>query len=289
VKRNFLRVTFSCAIALGAVVVQPGLEAQGPVFDVVSIKRNLMLDAPTAVQQVRTVRNRVIAPSATTRDLIRVAYDYQFRPISLIVGGPRWVDTERYEVIGQTSALFAPPPSRGMLPSEATAMLRAMLADRFQLKVHMEMRERNVYELVLDRADGRLGPTLTVAKGDCQGSMGRHDPANPLPPCPFILQPSADGSVLYALRNITIPELASTLGNYPTISDLVVDRTGLTGRFDMSIRSYEVDGTAPRPVADPPAPTTDVAIRQQLGLRLQRARLPVEVIVIDQVARPSEN
>jgi uncharacterized protein (TIGR03435 family) len=97
---------------------------------------------------------------------------------------------------------------------------------------------------------------------------------------------------VYQLGNITIAELASTLGNYPSINDVVVDRTGLTGRFDMILRSYEAreTGSGPPPVGGPPVPPpTDVAMRQQLGLRLQRARLPVEVIVIDSVERPSAN
>jgi uncharacterized protein (TIGR03435 family) len=286
-KPTLLRVACGCLIALGA-VVQPGLDAQGPVFDVVTIRRNMTPDWNTAQAQVYTQKNRVTAPSATVRDLIRVAHAYQFRPLSLIMGGPAWLDTERYEVIGQTSVLFGPPPSRGMLPSEATAMLRAMLADRFQLKMHFETRERNVYELVLDRPDGRLGPKLTVTKGDCQGSMSRYDPAISLPPCPFILQAIGAGSY-YELRNVTIAQLASTLGNYPTINDLVVDRTGLTGHYDFSLRSEDVVGTTNGAATDPAAPPTDVALRQQLGLRLQRARLPVEVIVIDSVERPSAN
>src|SRR5687768_9806746 len=171
-------------IALGATASQLVIGAHGPVFDVVTIRRNLTPDVNAATQQVHTQKNRVVAPWATVRDLIRAAYDYQFRPVSLIVGGPGWLDTDRYEVIGQTSAVFSPPPSRGMLAPEATAMLRAMLADRFQLKVHFEMRERSVYELVVDRPDRPLGPTLTVAQGNCQGSMSRYDPAHPLPPCP---------------------------------------------------------------------------------------------------------
>ena len=266
-----MRVGVSCLLAVTPLAVQREATAQGPVFDVVSIKRNPMLDAPTAVQQVRTVQNRVLAPSATLRDLVRVAHNYQFRPISLIVGGPRWVDAERWEVIGQATAPFRPPPGRGLLPAEATAMLRAMLAERFELKMHFEMRERLVYELVIDREDGQLGPSLTPTKGDCQSSMGTFDPAIKLPPCPFVLQGLPNGSTVYELRNITLPELASTLGNYPTIDDLVVDRTGLKGRYDMRITSYEHDPRLPPPsaAAEPPAPPTDIAIRQQLGLRLR--------------------
>jgi uncharacterized protein (TIGR03435 family) len=266
----------------------PGRQAS--TFDVVSIKPNRTLDPNTAVAQVRILRNRVLAPSATLRDLVRAAYNYQFRPVSMIVGGPRWVDTDRYEVIGQASALFGPAPGRGLLPEAANEMLRAMLADRFQLRMHFEMRERNVYELVIDREDGQLGPTLTPAKGDCQSSMATPDPKMiNVPPCPFFLRWDADGTTTYEMRNITVPELASTIGNYPSIDELVVDRTGLTGRFDIKVTSFEPRPQGTSPAARELPPPTDIALRQQLGLRLRRARLPVEVIVIDSVSRPSEN
>src|SRR4029079_982271 len=70
--------------------------------------------------------------------------------------------------------------------------------------------------------------------------MGTPDRTIRVPACPFFLQWDPDGMTVSEMRNITLPELASTLGNYPSINDLVVDRTGLTGRFDMRIESYAV-------------------------------------------------
>jgi uncharacterized protein (TIGR03435 family) len=176
-------------------------------------------------------------------------------------------------------------------------MLRAMLAERMQLRVRFEMRERTVYALVLDRTDGQLGPKLTPAKGECQPSMAIPDPAIRLPPCPFLLQPIGTGS-LYEMKGITMPELASTFGNFPDIDELVIDRTGLTGRYDMSVRSGGTMALSPfaRPsplsvetIAASEFPPIRQAIREQLGLRLERTRAPVEVIVIEHVERPSEN
>jgi uncharacterized protein (TIGR03435 family) len=173
-------------------------------------------------------------------------------------------------------------------------MLRAMLAERMQLKVRLESREQTVYALVLDRADGRLGPNLTPAKGECQPSMATPDPAIPLPVCPFLLIPTGNGN-LYEMKGITMPELASTFGNFPVINELVVDRTGLTGRYDMSVRFQPemvlspFAPPAPGPVEFSEFPPIRVAIRQQLGLRLVQTRGPVDVIVIDHVERPSEN
>jgi uncharacterized protein (TIGR03435 family) len=176
-------------------------------------------------------------------------------------------------------------------------MLRAVLAQRMELKLHVEMQERTVYALVLDRPDGVLGPTLTPAKGDCQSSMATPDPDIPLPACAFILARLQNGS-LYQLKGVTMAELASTWGNFPDVNELVVDRTGLTGRYDMSVRFQESMELSPfaRPV---PLSVEDVgraefppirqAMRQQLGLRLEQTRAPVDVIVIDHVERPSEN
>jgi uncharacterized protein (TIGR03435 family) len=269
----------------------------GPAFEVASIRLNPDPDVSLLTGQVGTRGRQVFARSTTVRELIRYAYDYQFRPLSLIAGGPAWLDTERYEVIAQATAPFPPPPSRGILPREASAMLRAVLAQRMELKLHVEMQERTVYALVLDRPDGVLGPTLTPAKGDCQSSMATPDPDIPLPACAFILARLQNGS-LYQLKGVTMAELASTWGNFPDVNELVVDRTGLTGRYDMSVRFQESMELSPfaRPV---PLSVEDVgraefppirqAMRQQLGLRLEQTRAPVDVIVIDHVERPSEN
>lgn len=118
-----------------------------------------------------------------------------------------------------------------------------------------------------------------------------------LPPCPFRLIPTGTGS-LYEMKGMTMPELASTFGNSPEIDELVIDRTGLTGRYDMSVRTG--GGMIPSPFGRPlPRSVGDIAandfppirqaIREQLGLRLERIRAPVEVIVIESVERLSEN
>ncbi|HET9363103.1 MAG TPA: M56 family metallopeptidase [Vicinamibacterales bacterium] len=271
--------------------------AGGWTFEAASIRLNTDPNVILHMQQVRALGQRVVAPSTTVRELIRYAYDYQFRPVSHVVGGPEWLDTERYEVNAQAPSWFSPAPGRGMLPREASAMLRAMLAERMKLKVHVETRVRLIHALVLDRADGQLGPKLTPAKGECQPSMATPDPKIPLPPCPFLLQPIGTGS-LYEMKGITMAELASTFGNFPDIDELVIDQTGLTGRYDMSVRSggamilSPFAPPVPRSVEDIVAsefPPIRQAIREQLGLRLERTRAPVEVIVIEHVERPSEN
>lgn len=286
-----------------AAVAQPGqipaqYETGGLAFEVVSIRPNPDPDVNIFVQLMRIRREReLFAPSVTVRDLIRYAYEYQFRPVSLIEGGPGWLDSERYEVIARATEPFGRAPGRGLLPRDAAAMLRALLVERMELTVRIETRERSVYALVLDRPDGQLGPNLAPARGDCQPSMATFDPEIPLPACPFRLIPMGTGSV-YEMKGITMAELASTLGNYPDIDELVVDRTGLPGRYDMSVRS---GGTMELSPFAPPVPRSvdsvesgeyppiRIAMREQLGLRLERISAPVEAIVIESVERPSPN
>src|SRR5687767_8722851 len=127
-----------------------------------------------------------------------------------------------------------------MLPPDAGEMLRSMLIERMTLKVRTEMREQTVYALVVDRADGKLGTNLTPAEGKCHGSLSAVDFTDPrakeMPRCPLIIGGNGDGTARFEMGNITIPDLASMLGNFPIIDLLVVDQTGLTGRYDMKVR-----------------------------------------------------
>lgn len=98
-------------------------------------------------------------------ELIRDAYGYRNRAHSEIVNAPDWIDKERYDVEARADYEFPISTAMG-LPPAADAALRALLAERFSLKVRTELHRRRVYELVVHRADGRLGPNLVPAKAD---------------------------------------------------------------------------------------------------------------------------
>ena len=289
------------AVAAGTILT---LQAQAPPplprkFEVASIRRNTSTDTPAIRQQVVTQQQRLMAQHVIVRELIRYAYGYQFRPLSLVRGGPDWLDSERYDVLAQADAPFVPDPRPGMLPAEAAEMLRSLLAERMKLKVRFEMREENVYALVPDREDGKPGAGLTPSAGTCIGSLSPVDAPGPgaqtIPRCPLIIGPAGDGTARFEMGNVTIADLASMLGNFPVIDALVVDQSGLTGRYDMKVRfqgamRLRADGPPlPNAVDSTELPTLPGAIRQQLGLRLNRTRAMVETIVIEQVERPSEN
>jgi uncharacterized protein (TIGR03435 family) len=149
-------------------------------------------------------------------------------------------------------------------------MLRSLLADRFKLVVRKETRDLPAYALVLARRDGKLGPSLRRSNTDCSPSNRQSVPAGS---CGFKI---GDGAL--AGRGTTMDKLAAEL---ILTGRLVVDRTGLTGGFDMDLQ------WAP----DELGTNADLfgALQEQLGLKLEAIRAPIEVVVIESAAKPSEN
>ncbi len=226
--------------------------------------------------------------------------DYQ------IVGIPGWVDTVRFSIRATT------PDGAAPLTANRTMLLN-LLKDRFQLVTHTEIRELPVFNLVVARADSRLGPDLKATSADCQAIIAERiaadkaaagrggppplpplgDPNGP-PPCGF----QRMGIGLAAGSGRTTSDLASYLADL--VGRPVIDRTGLAGKYDFSLKfAPESAGTpgilkllgTPQgvspPGADPNAPSLLAAVQEQLGLKFENARGPVEVVVIDRLERPT--
>jgi len=246
--RNVL-VTAACVAIAGTVLLaQPA----PPAFDAVSIKVN------RSGEQGGTSRGqpgRYVGINVTLMRLVRLAY----RPIAEFDGGPDWKDRDHFDVEAATGAN---PSQEQML-----AMMRTMLADRFKLRAHVESRALPVYELVVARSDGRLGPAL-VRVADACGPPIR---------CGFTLQ---DG-VLKGMGT-----LAGIAGELGIAGRRTVDRTGLAGVYSIELR-WSPDNVAGLPADAPPEIFT--AIREQLGLRAQAATAPTDVLVIDSAERPADN
>ena len=238
-------------------------QADGPKFDVVSIKRNTSgeqggkngLD-PGVYTGINVTGRRIIALA------------YQPLPNAQIDEGPDWIRTERFDV----QARFSGTPSRPQLQQ----MLRALLADRFKLRTHIESRPTPVFALAVLKP-GALGPALTRSGLDCSNPAQRPAGSAGVPSCAFQY---TDG--LIRGRGVTLDQIAAEI----TAGRTVVNRTGLDGVFDVDLR-WTPDATAP-PADDAP-PTLTTALREQLGLRLDPVTLPLEHLVIDSVERPTEN
>ena len=172
------------------------------------------------------------------------------------------------------------------------ALMVPVLEERFQLRVHRELKEMAVFRLTVAKA-GKLPPGEAVCfdpSGPAPPLVRQAPGQRPMLPCNTALpQPKPEGATLWGTKT-QVATLAAALTDL--LGRPVVDRTGLTGTFDVEL-SFDRDSavTLPqRPVTTPPSlPTIATALQEQLGLRLESARDPVEVIVIDRIERPSEN
>ena len=276
--------------------------AAGSTFDVVSIKRNTT-GALTFALPVQRPDGGFRMTNIPVTTLITRAYP-QAIPIEMI-GLPGWTRTERYDVSTTSTIAKATPDDR-------IAMLRAMLADRFKLAVHLENREQSAYDLVLSRRDGRLGPGITPLDVDCDAQIAaraeaardagtpppapsRPDFNAPPPPCTLRVV----GAVLRDRGGDRLGDLLegeTTMDNLATMlrvtaGRFVVNKTGLSGSYRVRMN---FDSTAVRRGPDaaasaPDAPSVFTAVQEQLGLKLESSRASREILVIDRLERPTED
>jgi uncharacterized protein (TIGR03435 family) len=216
--------------------------------------------------------------------LDRLLFETFDLPSFLMFGLPGWAFDERWEV----SAKADGPRSR----EQMRPLLRALLEDRFSLRVHHERRDLPVYELVHARADRQTGPALKAATGECDPFANGQRPfsesrigRNRLSIC---LGPlfGANDRVVVQVHNYRIQQFANLLRS--SVGRAVVDRTGLTGLFDIEFE-FRPGPFLPGDTLDSDVPSLETALRESLGLKLQSARGMVDVLVIDSVERPSPN
>jgi len=280
--RLFRTVVGPLLILSGSAIAQT---VARPEFEVASIKPS----APDARGMfIRgTPGGRLNITNMTLKELIVIAYRVQPFHVS---GGPAWLDSLHYDI----SAKSENSPK----PDELQLMLQSLLADRFQLTIHRETKELPIYALVMAKKDGKLGPGLVESK---EGSCTPPDPSKPPPPLEpgkppalgcggLMMQPRALRGVGVGMAQFA-PMFSRLLGR------TVVDKTGLTGKFDISMewtpdqaQIARLPPDAPKPPpSDPAGPSIFTAMQEQLGLKLESQKRPVEMIVVDRAEKPSEN
>jgi uncharacterized protein (TIGR03435 family) len=266
-----------------------GIVAQaqpGPKFAVVSVK-------PCKAEGGRSGGRESASPGrlrencVTVSKLIRQAYvEYASGRQAILApvpteGGPGWIDSASYEI----DATAEGAPGFAMMRGP---MLQALLEDRFQLKIHHESRDVPVYALTVAKS----GPRLQTTK---PGSCVPLDDSLPTPYPQFCGLPKRGDPGLH-LIGATMADLCKIL-SAPEISDRqVIDKTGITGMFDIQlpgpgeIMRGSSDPAAPATAADPSSSFAALQTAvEKLGLKLERAKGPGEFLVIDRVERPSEN
>jgi len=255
--------------------VAAAVEFPAASFDVASVKRDTN---PAAQMGIRPVNasGRVTAV-ITVRALIQVAYGY---PLALlegqVLGGPPWVSEDRFEI----NAIAAPPLSTpDGRPVRLLAMMRTLLEDRFKLRLRKDTRQMPVYDLVLSRQDGRLGPRLSRADGQCLPMTALGPNPDYSRACGFKRFVPAAISV----KGMHMDEIVGGLQSHADVQRVVRNRTGLAETFDFDLEFTPFSNGA----AAPEGPSLFTALKEQLGLELRPATGPVDVLVVDHVEAPA--
>jgi uncharacterized protein (TIGR03435 family) len=279
---NWKPLSVAWTIALGFATAQTPTTAR-PEFAVASIKPNHTGCCTT----YGAGNGGSGGKNVTLKILIAFAYHLQQFQIS---GGPRWIDSEHFDVEGKAENPKADP-------EQLRLMLRSLFEDRFKLKVHRETKEGPVYALVL-------------AKGGAKIKLSRdQSPENVDGPAPPGAGPN-HGAIRIGAGNlvgnaVTLSWFATMLSQ--RLDRLIVDKTNLTGRYDIRLQwtpnageyPYDLGGnrlptsiidmSGTAVTLDPSGPSIFSAMQEQLGLKLESAKAPVELLVIDHVEKPSEN
>lgn len=247
-------------------------------FDAVSIKVNRSGEAQTRYE---APTGRLSAINVPLRFFIRRAFDL---PDARIVGGPAWLEMDRFDIVATL-----PPEGDG---EAMRRMMQALLADRFRMAARREVRELPVYSLVRLRQDV-LGPSLRVSTSACEPGVPRLVKGRV--ECGLML---GQGPASASLRGgaTTLANLVRILGEF--LERPLVDKTGLAGTYDLELQFTASRGAIPgagipgglAAAASPDEiPSVFTAVQEQLGLRLVPERAATEVLVIESVARPAEN
>jgi uncharacterized protein (TIGR03435 family) len=327
-KRIPRAASVAAAFALAVARLSSQTPGQKPSFDVISIKPSPPLGTGPLRLGGGPQGDRFTMNSATLRMLLQMAFQ-RAGNTSLagqlqIVGGPSWMDSERYDIQAKTDC------SGGTFSRDRLQlMVQSMLEDRFKLKAHQETRELPIYNLVVTKDGPKITksadqttPTFAQAlPGPCEPASAANTPP-PLPPPgrggnPFDAKTPPPRGALMMMMGPNGMTMRATATRFDAIVRLlqnqlgrkIVDKTGLEGLFDFEL-TFSTEGlgspfggglplppppaggpAGPAPAVPTPAdsaPSLLTAI-QELGLKLEPARGPVEVLVIDSVEKPTDN
>jgi bla regulator protein blaR1 len=289
---KWIALILALGMAVMAVVAQTPA-GQKPSFEVASVKAS---SGNRPGQIGRPPGGRLTATNVPLAFLIQNAY--RVRPFQLI-GGPAWMTTDLWDVEakaqdGSTPAQAGPPDPN--VPDALSIRLQALLEDRFKLQLHRETRELPIFE-------------LTAAKGGLKARMS-NDQGPILPPQPGTPPPSRGGpmprgSISMMIGGGELHAAAVPFANLiaalsQILGRTVIDKTDAKGLYDFDLKWTPDVGQAvgppgalppgvPPPPVDPSGPSLVTALQEQLGLKLESAKGPVDVLVIDSVQKPTEN
>jgi uncharacterized protein (TIGR03435 family) len=269
-------------------------QATNPTFDVASVKPNKSGSMRTRI--MFQPGGRFTADNITLKMLIRLAYNVQNFQIT---GGPSWIDSDKYNI--EAKATGEPEEEmRNMTEEQRKAsmdrrrmMIQALLADRFKLTLHKESKDAPIYALVVAKSGVKIKELPPEEKkDDGPKDMDKPDAKHPMRGGMRMGRGELSG------QEIKLSFLADALSN--EVGRKVIDETGLKGDYtfelkwtpdeshDAGVRGPGGPGDAPPP-PDANGPSVFTALQEQLGLKLDSKKGPVDLLVIDQAEKASEN
>jgi uncharacterized protein (TIGR03435 family) len=270
-------------VVLAVVLAVTTLRAQSPdpkplAFEVASIKPTSLIDF---VLRRPPSPDRFVRQNITLSSLLGYAYDVSAFQVE---GRDEWTRTSRFDI----EAKAAERPTADQM----RAMVKGLLAERFHLRVRIETRELPRYRLVKARADGRLGEKLRPSDFDCAAITSAPDyklPSGVLPdgevaPCIVMLRVNKSGTPTITMRGTSISRLTRVLQD--RAARVIVDETGLAGAYDVEFET-ELTPMPGQPTTPREGQSLFTVLEEQLGLKLESERGPVDVLVIDHVEKPT--
>jgi uncharacterized protein (TIGR03435 family) len=301
--RRFIALLVLVGAATTALIAQAPAT---PAFEVASIKpsddANSSPIGPIP-QMAPSGVGRIALKNMPLRLLVRLSYDLQDFQIT---GGPSWQMSKRFDITAKAPDGFSGDTK------QLLAMVKPLLADRFGLKAHIEQREMPTYSLLVARSDGKLGPDMSPSKDDCSDPAAQQKRTEELTrggaaatlaalsspdglPCMVLPMADPQGGIGMHGRGQPIAIMTTLLTQ--VTGRMVHDKTGLTGLYDWKIkfdpevmmRAASQLGLNLPTAAFPPSdnPSILTALREQLGLKLDSDKGPVDVLVIDEAKEPT--
>ena len=273
-----MRRSFSVpGLILSALVcVSAGAQSAIPVYDAVTIKPDKSGSGNT---MINTKGDTYQASNITLKMLLVQAYGIRS---GLITGLPPWAESAHFDVNAKILDYDA-ETMKNLTPTQRHAMVAALLVERFHVKVHTEVKTLPVYELVVAKDGPKITPREPAPAVDPD-----HPAAPPQPGTPGrggMNTHSTNGAMDLTANAVKLENLVLTLSNQ--LDRNVIDKTGLTGEYDLHMK-WTLEN-APQPLADDAPPTLFTAIQEQLGLKLQPGKGPVDTLIVDHVEQPTEN
>jgi uncharacterized protein (TIGR03435 family) len=267
----------------------PDANGRTPAFEAASVKPN---NSTTGNRGAGfQPGGRFLARNMPLRALVGIAYGTpQPLPSFRVVGGPRWIDSEGFDIEAKAAGDFQETQAGPGFSTSGELMLRTLLTERFHLKVQTETRDLPIYALVVARSNGSPGPRLRRSSVDCDAAIAAVAAARAAGAPPNPADRPVCGFRGFTGSGVTLGQLSAVLT--PVLQRVVLDRTGLAGRFDVDLALTPEQlrrPDAPGASASPDGPSIFTTLQEQLGLKVEATRGPVEVVVINGAEHLTEN